>query len=131
MESTGLKGRHLRVLAALCRGASTQQLLADAVRTDANQLVAVLNELEAADLVARRRHPDDRRRHIVELTKAGAAKLADARHRVDEVEQRLLAGLDADSRALFSAMLEKLAANSGAAVDCASAAEISQDIGRC
>ncbi|MDB5043274.1 MAG: hypothetical protein JWN27_4000, partial [Candidatus Eremiobacteraeota bacterium] len=65
LRQTGIKPRHVAALAALRRGVLTQQALGEAVHTDAAQLVGLLNELEAAELVSRRRDPNDRRRHIV------------------------------------------------------------------
>src|SRR4051794_20442846 len=49
----------------------TQQAFGDLLATDANNLVLLLNPLEAAGLVARRRDPADRRRHLVAITPAG------------------------------------------------------------
>src|SRR5258708_32842668 len=50
---------------------ATQQELENALFMDANAVVLILNELEAAQFSIRRRDPQDRRRHIVELTEAG------------------------------------------------------------
>ena len=49
----------------------TQQEIESALFMDANSVVLILNELEAAQFSVRRRDPSDRRRHIVEITAAG------------------------------------------------------------
>src|SRR5438128_11836506 len=51
--------------------AVSQQELETALLIDANGVVLLLNELEAAGLSVRRRDPHDRRRHLVELTASG------------------------------------------------------------
>src|SRR5579859_3491661 len=49
----------------------SQQAFCEAVHLDPNNCVLLLNALEAASLVERRRDPLDRRRHIVLLTPQG------------------------------------------------------------
>jgi DNA-binding MarR family transcriptional regulator len=72
----GLRPRHLVALTVLRdRGGSTQQALAATLEMDGN-IVGLLNELEARQLIERRRSPEDRRRHLVEVTDAGAEQLA-------------------------------------------------------
>src|SRR5438270_12967756 len=48
-----------------------QQRLAEGLHMDENNLVLLLNGLEEAGSIARRRDPDDRRRHIDEITPNG------------------------------------------------------------
>src|SRR5216683_2449772 len=50
---------------------ATQQELETAMFMDANSVVLMLNELEAARFSVRVRDPKDRRRHIVEITDSG------------------------------------------------------------
>lgn len=118
LRQTGIKPRHVAALAALRQGALTQQALGEAVHTDAAQLVGLLNELEAAELVSRRRDPNDRRRHIVELSSLGAARLEDAENCVAQTEEGLLAGLDAAERAHLYRLLEQIVTNTGSTVSC-------------
>jgi DNA-binding MarR family transcriptional regulator len=67
----GLRARHLMALAVLRDGGgSTQQALAAILEMDGTNIVGLLNDLEAEDLIERRRSPEDRRRHMVELTEA-------------------------------------------------------------
>ena len=118
MRQTGIKPRHVAALAALRQGVLTQQALGEAVHTDAAQLVGLLNELEAAELVSRRRDPNDRRRHIVELSSLGAERLADAENCVAQTEERLLAGLDTADRANLYRLLAQMVTNTGSTLNC-------------
>src|ERR1700716_3058785 len=68
----GLRPRHLVALTVLRdRGGSTQQALSSTLMMDGTNVVGLLNELEAEQLIERRRSPQDRRRHVVELTANG------------------------------------------------------------
>src|SRR5919109_3937706 len=53
----------------------SQQELESALFMDANSVVLILNELEAAQFSVRKRDPNDRRRHIVEMTASGRRAL--------------------------------------------------------
>src|ERR1700694_4985070 len=69
----GLRPRHLVALTVLRDGGgSTQQALAATLEMDGTNIVGLLNDLETRNLIERRRSPEDRRRHMVELTEAGA-----------------------------------------------------------
>jgi MarR family transcriptional regulator, lower aerobic nicotinate degradation pathway regulator len=95
----GLRARHLIALTVLRdHGASTQQALATTLQIDRTNLVGLLNELEADRLIARRRSREDRRRHIVELTDAGAQRLAQAEFALAAAEDEVLGGLDREQR---------------------------------
>ena len=107
-ELLGMRLRHFIVLSYLAeRGGVPQQDLADAFCIDANNLVLLLNELEAATFVARRRDPDDRRRHIVELTETGREALEHAQEAREAVEDTVLGALDADEREALRRLLAK------------------------
>src|SRR6202035_3495174 len=75
-----LRPRHLVALTVLqSHDGITQQALSSTLEMDGTNIVVLLNELEAEDLIERRRSPEDRRRHVVALTKAGGKRLAGAR----------------------------------------------------
>ncbi|HEY3717679.1 MAG TPA: MarR family winged helix-turn-helix transcriptional regulator [Jatrophihabitantaceae bacterium] len=110
----GLRPRHLVALTVLQRlGGSTQQALATTLAMDGTNIVGLLNELEADKLVERRRSPDDRRRHLVELTQTGADQLAKAESALTEVEQETLGALDATQRETLYNLLQLAATGTG------------------
>src|ERR1700704_6350404 len=95
----GLRSRHLVALTVLREGGeSTQQALSTTLQIDRTNLVGLLNELEAEQLIVRRRSSEDRRRHIVEVTAAGASVLAKAEFALLAVEDEVLGGLNDEQR---------------------------------
>jgi DNA-binding MarR family transcriptional regulator len=109
LKPSELTPRHLGALYELRGGPQSQQALGDAVGVDPSKLVGILNDLEAESLVVRRRDPDDRRRHIVELADEGRERLAAAERAIAEVEQRLLAGLTEEQRVQLAELLALVA----------------------
>ena len=94
------------------RGAVSQQELETGLLMDANSVVLLLNETEAAGFSVRRRDPADRRRHMVELTAAGRAAVERAEKAREGIEDEVLADLSPEERAtlrkLLRAVLEGL-----------------------
>lgn len=106
MAPGGLRPRHLIAMKLLSEnGPAGQQGLADALSLDPSNVVGLLNELEERGLVTRRRDPADRRRHIVELSAAGADELALAYARLSHVEDQLLRDLTAEERDTLRSLL--------------------------
>ena len=107
----GLRPRHLVALTVLrVRGGSTQQALAATLDMDGTNIVGLLNELEAEKLIERRRSPEDRRRHGVELTDAGAKQLARVEFAMAAVEDEVLGALDESQRETLYSLLQQAAA---------------------
>jgi DNA-binding MarR family transcriptional regulator len=121
LSPLGLRPRHLVALTVLRdRGGSTQQALSTTLQIDRTNLVGLLNELEADRLIERRRSSEDRRRHMVELTKTGANLLAKAEFALAAAENEVLGGLDDEQRETLYRLLQQ--ATSDQVVDCAAAA---------
>jgi DNA-binding MarR family transcriptional regulator len=106
-----LLGMHLRHLMTLSyvrdHDGCPQQELAEVLCMDASNVVLLLNELEDLGYMARRRDPDDRRRHRVELTRAGAKALSSAECAQEAIEDEVLKALDADERASLWRLLSR------------------------
>ena len=87
---------------------TTQQELETAMVMDANSVVLILNELEAREFSIRKRDPQDRRRHIVEITPAGRRALEKADKAREALEDELLAPLSADERRTLKRLVERV-----------------------
>jgi DNA-binding MarR family transcriptional regulator len=113
----GLRPRHLVALTVIRgREGITQQLLSITLEMDGTNIVGLLNELEAEDLIERRRSPEDRRRHVVALTDAGAKRLGEAECALAAVENEVLEALDDSQREVLYNLL--LQAARGGEVSC-------------
>jgi DNA-binding MarR family transcriptional regulator len=108
-SSDELLGMQLRLLMALSyvrdHDGAPQQELAEVLCMDANNVVLVLNELEDLNYVTRRRDPEDRRRHLVELTAQGRRALTSAERAQEAIEDEVLHGLQPDERAVLHELL--------------------------
>ena len=87
---------------------TTQQELENALFIDANTVVLLLNELEAAHYSMRRRDPNDRRRHIVELTAAGRRAVERADKAREGLEDEVQRNLSAEERRILRELLERV-----------------------
>jgi DNA-binding MarR family transcriptional regulator len=86
----------------------TQQELEAAMFMDANAVVLLLNELESARYLIRRRDPQDRRRHIIEMTTAGRHALERADKARETLEEEVLAVLSPDERATLRKLMHRV-----------------------
>jgi DNA-binding MarR family transcriptional regulator len=87
---------------------ATQQELESALFMDANSVVLILNELEAAQFSIRRRDPLDRRRHIVEITASGRHALDKANKARESLEDEVLAPLSPEERATLLSLVRRV-----------------------
>src|SRR5438132_13206713 len=95
----------LNVLGAR-EGAIQQQLSSD-MGIDPSAMVKLINELEDAGLVQRRRRPGDRRAWEVSITPKGRRTLERARRLVTQVEDEVLGGLTAADRRQLLMLLRR------------------------
>src|SRR5580698_10164463 len=106
MTPGGLRPRHLIALKVLHEhGALSQQTLVETLSLDPTNVVGLLNDLEERRLITRRRDPEDRRRHIVEVSSLGEEELELANARLSCVEDELLAALSAEERSTLYGLL--------------------------
>jgi DNA-binding MarR family transcriptional regulator len=98
------------VLSALEAGAApTQSELAAAVGRDKTRLIPILDRLEARGLLRRTPDPADRRNRVVALTDDGRDLVRSCRAGIRGVEAEVLAAIDPEERAVFVAVLDRLA----------------------
>ena len=90
------------------RGAVSQQELETGLLMDANSVVLLLNETEAAGFSVRRRDPADRRRHMVELTASGRAAVERAENAREGIEDEGLSDLSPDERKTLRKLLRRV-----------------------
>lgn len=104
----GLRPRHLVALTVLREGDNmSQQALASTLEMDGTNVVGLLNELEAAGLVERRRSPTDRRRHMVVLTRSGRERLCQAERALTVAEDEVLSALTPAERGTLYELLRR------------------------
>lgn len=113
----GVRPRELLALQHLReRGPLAQQALAELLGVDATNLIAVLNSLEDAGLIDRRRDRADRRRAIIELAPRGERLLGGLDRAFRQIDDEILASLDGSERETLNALLAR--AVDHIAVDC-------------
>lgn len=113
-ETCGLAARQGAALMLVGRtGFMSQQALAMALEVDPSVMVGILNDLETAHLVERRRDPSDRRRHIVAITEEGRSLLTKAQDAVAEVERGLFADLSPEEVATLRDLLARVRSTPG------------------
>ncbi len=114
LEPFGIRPRHVAALIELRdRGELTQQALCGQLHLDPTNLVSVLNELERRGFATRRRDPQDRRRHLVEVSKKGLAVIDRVAEVMDGVERELLDGLEPAERSELEGLLTSIWERSG------------------
>ncbi|HEX2315553.1 MAG TPA: MarR family transcriptional regulator [Thermomonospora sp.] len=112
LAAVGARRWHYSLLAALAEfGPASQAELGRRCGIDRSDVVAMLNELGADDLIRREPDPADRRRNIIRITPAGLRHL----ERLDEVlaaaQDAALAPLSAAERAELVRLLTRVLAS--------------------
>jgi DNA-binding MarR family transcriptional regulator len=114
LEPFGIRPRHVAALIELRdSGELTQQSLCGQLHLDPTNLVAILNELEERGYATRRRDPEDRRRHLVEVSKKGLAVIEKVSEVMDGVDDDLLDGLEPAERDQLEGLLTSIWERSG------------------
>ncbi|MCA2212006.1 MarR family winged helix-turn-helix transcriptional regulator [Jidongwangia harbinensis] len=118
LAEVGARGYHYRLLAELMEsGPASQAELGRRTGIHLSDMVAALNELTDGGYVRRSPDPADRRRNVVTITPAGRRRAGDLAHRVGEIQDELLAPLNAKERAELVRLLGALLDHHRPAVD--------------
>jgi DNA-binding MarR family transcriptional regulator len=105
----GITSRDLGALRVIAGGeAKSQQEVAWILGVDRTSMVALLDALEQAGIVARRPAEQDRRRNVIELTKAGRKIVAQAEQASLAVERDFVAVLGDEGANTLRRMLGAL-----------------------
>ncbi|MFB9236140.1 MarR family winged helix-turn-helix transcriptional regulator [Plantactinospora siamensis] len=114
LSAYDLKLWHVAALAALAdHGPASQRDLGTRLGMDPSDLVGVLDHLEAAGRVERRRDPADRRRYVVSVTPAGRSVLAEVVRLAADTEAEMLAPLTARERRQLHDLLHRVFTHPG------------------
>ena len=114
LERTELSPAEFALLHQLDSGGPASQLtLSRALRIHPSNLVGLLDGMQRRGLLVRARDPDDRRRHLVELTPAGVTLLVTAKRAAANAEEELLAPLRLRRRDQLQTWLIQIAAEPG------------------
>lgn len=112
LDGSGVHPGHLAILGALAsQPGLTQRELCTATGIEKSSMVLFLDRLEADGWVERRRHPKDRRAHVVLLTKSGIKRLAALHPRLKSAEEGVLAALSAAQRRQLATLLNRIASD--------------------
>jgi MarR family transcriptional regulator for hemolysin len=111
VEAGGTLPVWLTLLSVKSSELANQRELAGMIGIQGATLTHHLNAMEAQGLLTRRRDPDNRRVHLVELTEAGEAMFLKLRAAALIFDKRLRAGLPDDRLAEFAEVLAALRAN--------------------
>ncbi|WP_219417791.1 MarR family winged helix-turn-helix transcriptional regulator [Pseudonocardia nigra] len=116
LATVGARRPHFSVLAALDEfGPASQAALGRRCGIDRSDMVALVNDLAAADLLRRTPDPQDRRRNVIAITEAGREHLHTLNRLLDETQEELLAPLSAAEREQLVRMLTAVVDHHGRA----------------
>ncbi|KQY97628.1 MarR family transcriptional regulator [Microbacterium sp. Root53] len=105
-----LRVRSYSVLAlAVAEARLSQRHIAEYLRLDPSQVVALVDELQQRGAVAREPDPNDRRAKVVVATAAGRALHAKAERATNAAEREVLGVLDQDDQDRLRDLLYRLA----------------------
>ncbi len=106
----GVSPRAFGVLSNLASaGSQTQQQLADALGIHRNNMVALIDDLEAAGWAQRHRSQQDRRAFDVRLTRTGTALVSQVNKLIPTLEDEIGHGLSKSQRDTMIALLRRVA----------------------
>jgi DNA-binding MarR family transcriptional regulator len=106
----------------------SQSALCQRLGIDRTVMTYLLDDLERADLVARKPAPTDRRTRLVVATETGRKRLAELDRRLAHAETHVLSGLNAADRKQLKALLGKLAAHANSLDPVSDACAIVEDL---
>jgi DNA-binding MarR family transcriptional regulator len=103
LSAAGVRGYHYRLLAALEEfGPASQATLGRRTQIDRADVVAVVNDLAAEDLIERSPDPEDKRRNVITITAPGRKRLRSLDKIVTGVQEQVLEPLsEADRKGLI------------------------------
>jgi DNA-binding MarR family transcriptional regulator len=105
----GIEVRHYALLVTLDQlGPTSQQAIADGMRMSATMITQIVDELEAKQLVERRRNPIDRRSYTITMTPQAGRLLIDAREKIAAAAAEIAAPIGEEADRELRTLLRKL-----------------------
>lgn len=112
VRGLGITGPQARLLLSLERNpGENQAFYAERLEIEPITLTRIVDRLEEAGWIERRSDPADRRARILHLTDKSRGIVTRLRVSVEGLFEEMLAGFDADERAVFADLLERIATN--------------------
>lgn len=111
LQPLGISPRAFGALSKLdASEGQTQQQLADALGIHRNNMVGLVDDMEAAGWVRRHRSEKDRRAFNIRLTDKGRTLVTRVQDTISALEQTLTSDLTAEERTTMAALLQRVAA---------------------
>jgi DNA-binding MarR family transcriptional regulator len=105
----GLAARQVGILTLIIEiEPMTQKALGEILRIDRTTMVALIDDLEQKELVARQRHPQDRRAFLIHPTSRGTKAQKAAIDVLDRQQERFLSPLRPSQRRQLVELLKRL-----------------------
>nr|WP_315185062.1 MarR family transcriptional regulator [uncultured Albidiferax sp.] len=102
------------LFAAAQQAGLDQRTLAGKIGLDTSTIGAVVDRLEARELIARQVSPDDKRVRLLSVTPAGLELLDTVMPAMQRAQERMLAPLPPADRPIFMAMVKQIVEQNGA-----------------
>ena len=109
LSELGLRMAHHAVLSAVAELAPLSQAeLSRSLAIDPKDMVSIVNDLQAAELLARDPDPRDRRKNVITISAAGSQLLSRAEQLCERANEALTAELTGSEREQLSALLARI-----------------------
>ena len=110
LDTVGLTMKGFATLSTvISAGPISQRRLSRRIRMDPATMVAVVDELEEAGYLVRRRNPSDRREYSLHVTAKGRALYSRAERAIIQAEHDTMGGLDAGEAKMLMDLLRRVA----------------------
>jgi DNA-binding MarR family transcriptional regulator len=112
LEPLNIQAKHLGVLAAVAGNRSfSQKQVANHLELDKSSVVLIVDDLERLKLAQRRKYPNDRRAHALQITEKGRRLVNEAAKIAAEVDRKIFAGLSPPGRRRLDEALLRIIRN--------------------
>lgn len=111
MERLGLEKNFSVLILIEQKKNSTQQFISDALQIDKVSMVKIIDDFTKGGLVKRTQNPADRREYFIDLTPKGKKMLPRIHKTIEQLNDKVFAGISARQRKSFYETLIQLSEN--------------------